>query len=159
MSELSEQSELNIQARSAVEKLLKAEENQLYAELGIRSQAIAKDLAVSSVFEPKVVYEEAEMGLMDDLQEFGTRIFRRLEQEMYSLFCKSTIEDEGDRKKLANAFNVGENEVAAVMAVLLVTHFGLAPAVAPVIAVLVIKRFFYPVYEEFCVFWGEKLSE
>ncbi|WP_135611482.1 hypothetical protein [Methanococcoides sp. AM1] len=159
MSEMSEQSELNIEARLAVEKLLKADENQLYVELGIRSQAIAKDFAVSSAFEPEVVYEEAEMGFIDDLKEFGKRIYRRLEQEMYNLFCKSTAEDEEDLKKFANAFNIGETEVAAVMTALLVTQFGMAPAVAPVIAALVIKRFFDPVYEEFCIFWGEKISE
>lgn len=159
MPELNKQSELNIQAKLAVEDLLRADEEQLYELIGIRSRAISEDLSLNGTFKPSVQYKGSEMGPLDDLQIFGKRMFMRLEKEMYNLFCGSSVEDDEARNKLADAFNVGPTEVAAVMAILLVTHVGLSPAIAPVIAALAVKRFLEPVYEEFCLIWGERLSE
>ncbi len=159
MPELNEQSELNKQVKSAVEDLLKADEDRLYEMIGIRSLAISEDLSLNSTFKPTVQYKAAEMGPLDDLLKIGKRMFMRLEREMYNLFCGSSVEDDEARDKLAAAFNVGATEVAAVMAILLVTHVGLSPAVAPVIAALVVKRCLKPMYGEFCLIWGERLPE
>jgi hypothetical protein len=151
--------ELSEQARSAVEKLLNTEESQLYEELGIRSQAIAKNPALSSAFEPEVVYEGAYMGPLDYVRELGERIFKRLEFEMYGLFCGSAIEDEEARIELGKAFGIGQTEIALAMSALLITQLGLAPAIAAVMAALIIKHVFKPSYEEFCGLWGEKFPK
>lgn len=145
------------EAEPAVSKLLKADEDQLYEQLGIRAKAVAADPTVGSSFDPSVTYDQAEMGLKEDVREFGQRLFRRWEVEAYKLICGSDYEDQQDRKELVNSFGVSDVAVAAALSALLVTHLGLVPALAAVIAALVVKHFFRPAYEEFCQVWNKKL--
>src|SRR5690348_11682308 len=100
------------QAEPAVAKLLKADEDQLYEQLGIRAKAIAEDPSKGSSFEPLVTYDQAEMGLKEDVREFGQRLFRRWEVEAYKLICGSDYEDQQDRKELVNSFGVSDVAVA-----------------------------------------------
>lgn len=151
-------SDLMKQAEPAVKKLLKSDEEQLYEKLGIRAKAIAQDPAKSSSFEPQVTYDSAQMGLKEDVMEFGQRLFNRWNVESYKLICGSDTEDLKDRKDLMKAFNSNDEVmIAASLSALLVTNLGLAPAIAAVVAVLVIKRFFRPAYEEFCLLWNKNL--
>jgi len=152
-------SKLSIQAESAAEKLLMADENQLYEQLGMRAKAIAEDPTLCGSFEPEVTYEKAQMGLMDDVREFGKRLFMRWNAEAHKLLCGSDPDEQGDREKLAKAVGLGEISVAGTLAALLVTHLGLAPAIAAVVSALAVKRFFRPAYEEFCQTWKKSLSE
>jgi hypothetical protein len=150
--------ELSKQAEPAMKKLLKADETQLYEQLGIRARAIGQDPAKSASFEPEVTYDQAQMGLKEDVKDFGQRLFKRWNAEAYKLFCSTEVEDKQFRTEMTNAFGVGDTAVAAVLASLLVTHLGIAPAIAAVVAALIIKRFFRPVYEEFCVAWKKSLA-
>ena len=152
-------SDLIKQAESAAEKLLKADENQLYEQLGIRAKAIAEDPMKGSSFEPQVTYDQAQMGLKEDVLNFGKRLFRRWNVQAYGLICGSDAEDEKDRGALVSVFGISDVAVAAALSGLLVTHLGLAPALAAVIAALAIKRFFRPAYEEFCELWKKNLPE
>jgi len=152
-------SDLSKQAEPAVEKLLKSEENQLYEQLGIRAKAIASDLTKGSSFEPQVIYVQAQMGLKEDVLEFGRRLFTRWNVESYKLICGSDLQDQIDRKDFANAFKVNDVTVAATLSALLVSQLGLVPALAAVIATLAIKRYFRPGYEEFCQVWKNNLSQ
>ncbi len=67
-------------------------------------------------------------------------------------------EDDEDRADLLAAMRVSDAAVAAVLAGLIVTNLGAAPAVASVIAAIVVKRFFRPAYQEFCESWKETLG-
>lgn len=151
-------SDLTKQAHSAVEMLLKADEDQLFEQIGIRAKAIAEDPLKGSSFEPQVTYNQAQMGAKEDVLEFGKRLFFRWNQEAYRLICGSEPADEQDRKDLIDAFGVSDVAVAAALSTLLVTHLGLAPAIAAVVASLIIKRFFRPVHENFCQLWKKNLS-
>ena len=151
--------ELTKQAESAVANLLESDEDQLYEQLGIVAQAMGSNPSVSASFQPEVTYTEAAMGPMDDVRELGKRIFRRWNKEAHKLVCGSEDIDEKDRDKLRQAFGFGEVTVAGVLTGLLVTQFGLAPAIAAVLAALIAKRFFRPAYDEFCEFWKEKLPQ
>jgi len=152
--------EISKMAESVIEDLLEAEEHQLYEQLGLRIKGIEEDLTKCSSFEPNVVYDEAHMGLKKDLRELGRRLFRRWNIEAYKFICGSDPNDKEDREELAKAFKVKDpyTTVAAVLSALLVTKFGLAPAISVVIAALAIKRFFRPAYEEFCKYWREKID-
>jgi hypothetical protein len=151
--------DINKQAELAVEKLLQAEEDQLYEQLGIRAKAMAEDPRTGSFFEPSVTYDQAKMGLKEDVLEFGKRLFNRWTVEAHKLICGSDPEDQKDREDLVNAFNVTPEKITAVLAVLLVTHLGLSPAIAIIVAALVIKRFFRPAYNEFCQLWEKNLPD
>ena len=151
--------ELKRQAESAVSSLLESDEDQLLEQLGIRTKAIQADPAVSGSFQPDVAYEATTMGVMDDVKELGRRIFKRWNREAFKLVCGGEDLDKKDREELANAFGLGDAAVAGMIASLLVSSFGVAPAIATVVAALVIKRFFRPAYDEFCELWKEKLPE
>jgi hypothetical protein len=147
----------SIPSEQSMNRLLQATEEQLYEQLGIRARAIAANPAVAGSFEPDVTYDGATMGALDDVREYGRRLFRRWNREAYKLACSA--DDSTDRKKLLDAFGGGEATVAAVLSGLLVAHLGLAPALAGILAALVLKHFFRPAYEEFCGLWLEKLPK
>jgi hypothetical protein len=142
------------QARSAVTDLLEADEDQLYEQLGIRAQALASAPQLAGDFAPPVTYDQVAMGPLDAVRDFGKRLFNRWNREAYNLVC---ADDDADRTELLNAIGVGEAAAAAALAGFIVTNLGIAPAVAAVIAAIVVKRFFRPAYDEFCEVWKEKL--
>lgn len=147
------------QAESAVKNLLQADEGQLYEQLGIRAKALAEDPTQGSSFEPQVTYDVAQMGLKEDVREFGQRLFHRWNVETYKLICGSDPKDKEDREDLMNAFGVDDGAVAAALTALLITNLGLTPALAVVIAAITVKRFFRPAYQEFCRIWEKNLQQ
>jgi hypothetical protein len=149
---------LSTEAELAVALLMESDVPQLYEELGIRTAAIEQEPALAGSFAPTVIYDAVAMGPLDGVRELGRRIFARWESSAYTLVCGTAANDEEDRKSLAGAFGVNSTTVAAFMAALLVSHFGLAPAIAAVIATIVVKRFFRPAFEEFCTVWGERIQ-
>ena len=151
-------STLSAAAQPAIEQLLESDEDQLLEELGLRATALQTSPELAGRFTPDIAYDGTQMGALDTLRELGGRIFRRWEKESYGLVCGATDEDSTDRAKLAGAFGVGGAAVAALITAQLVTAFGLAPAIAAVIAALIIKRFMRPAYEEFCVVWGNRVE-
>ncbi len=151
--------ELTKQAEPAVTKLLKAEDDQLYEQLGIRARGMAIDPATAGSFDSSVTYDAAQMGLKDDVREFGKRLFRRWNKEAHQLVCGGGEGESKDRDDLLKAFGVSESMVAATMAALLVSSLGVAPAIAAVIAALAVRRFFKPGYEEFCAVWAKHVEE
>jgi hypothetical protein len=159
LKEKKRMSELFTQAESAAKMLLKADEDQLYEQLGIRTKAIEKDPATAGYFSPNVVYDQAEMGLKEDVRELGEQVFRRWNAETYKLVCGSEYIDKKNRAEIAKAFGIGDVEVAAALSALLITSFGVAPAISAIIAALIVKRFFRPGYEEFCQVWQKHIAE
>ena len=146
------------QTEPIVAELLRAEEDQLYSQLGIRAKALAVDPSIGGSFDPDVTYDEAEMGVLDDVREFGKRLFRRWNRELNELICGSDPDGREERMQLARALGIGDTAAAAYISVLLVTSFGLAPALAAVAAAIIIKRFFRPALEEFCSAWQARLD-
>jgi hypothetical protein len=147
------------QAEPAVEKLLRADQEQLFEQLGMRAKAIAEDPTKGSSFEPQITYDQAEMGPKEDVREFGRRLFGRWNVEVHRVICGSDPEDQKAREDLVNAFGISDVAVAAALSALLVTYLGLAPAIAAVVAALVSKRFFRPAHEEFCQVWKKNLLQ
>ena len=141
----------------AVDELLLENEDELFEQLGRRVQAIEGPSALGDQFDSEVSFDPSGAG--EALRQLGARIYQRWEREAFGLVCGTGSGDEGDRKELSEAFGVGGTAVAAMITAGLASTFGLAPAIAAVIAAIVVKRFLRPAYEEFCVVWGERLAQ
>lgn len=148
----------NPQAEAAIEKLLAASEGDLYETLGIRARALASSPELAGSFDPQVTYSVHEMGALDDVRAFGRRLFARWSKEAHKLVCGTDPEDAGDRKKLEEALGMGNVTFAGLLATLLTAHFGLAPALAAVVAAIVLRVFFRPTLEEICASWHASLA-
>jgi len=146
-------------AEPVVAKLLNLSEDELYERLGETARAIAADPSKAGLFEPIVIYNEPELEFVEDVRDFGRRLFRRWNVETYKFICGDNIDDMVDRQELINAFDLSDLAVAAALASLLVTHVGLSPALAVVVASLVIKRFSSPGHDQFCRVWKNKMSK
>jgi hypothetical protein len=145
------------QAQS-IEKALQSSEAEILETLGARSIAIWEKPEVAGSYEPVVPVAQIE-AVGETLQELGRRIVRRLSRELYKLLCGTDPEDSSDRKKLADVLGLGEAAVAGALTGILVTGFGVAPAIATLVAVLIAKRIIAPTLDEFCKFWGEQLPQ
>ncbi len=144
------------QARPAVQKLAQSETDQLYEELGIRLKAMQQDAGIAGSFDPTVTYNAAAMGIMDDVRAFGQKFFEKASREAYNLVCGGGLTPE-EQKKFNEALG-NKVDFASWFAALLVGHLAMAPAVAAVVAVLVLKLFFRPAHSALCEVWATKLK-
>jgi hypothetical protein len=151
--------ELDELALPAAKQLLQSDEDQLYEELGIRQKAILRDPGLAGSFSPEASYNAVLMGPMDDLRNFGKLFFSRLNRDCYDLICGGQQADAKEREKVAKAFGLGKTEVAAAIAGVIVAHFAIAPAIAAVVAALVVKLFFRNAQEAMCQVWKQKLPQ
>lgn len=149
--------DLQKQAESAMQSLLQSDEDQLLEQLGMRTQAITQDITKAGSFEPQVVYDAAEMGPKDALQALGRRLFRRWNKEAYKLLCGNDTDDKEQRTELTKALGIGDVAVAAALTSALV-YIGAAPAIAAIVAAIIVKKFFAPALDEFCEIWKENLD-
>ena len=145
-------------AAPAMKKLLKSDEDQLFEQLGMRMKTMTLNPSSAGTFDMKVKYDGATMGLKEDIQELGRKIFKRWNAETHDLVCGKDAADSEDRGKLLEALGLGPEAVAAFIAGLLITNFALAPALAAVIAAIIIKRYFSPAFQEFCSAWTNGLK-
>jgi hypothetical protein len=147
------------QAESAVEMLMTYDEDRLYSELGMRLRTVRRDPTKSAQFDlvPDTPLEE--LGVADDLRAFGRKFFDRVSTQAYALVCGSDSEQTEERGKLLQAFGIGRDAVAPALSVLLVGHLGLAPAIAAVVATLIVRLFFRPAHEAMCEVWQGRLPQ
>jgi hypothetical protein len=147
---------LGDEVEPAVDELLLENEDELLEQLGRRAHAIEGPAALDDQFDFDVSFDLS--GARDAFRQLGARIYQRWEREAFGLVCGAGS-DGADREKLADAFGVGGTAVAAMITAGLASAFGLAPAIAAVIAAIVVKRFLQPAYEEFCVVWADRLGQ
>jgi len=145
-------------ALPAIESLKGKTEDQLYAQLGMRDKAIEKDPSKGESYNPTVIFDGTTMGLKDDIVDFGKQLFKTYQLQAYNLACGADKSNDSDRKDLMNAFGLGDATFAAAIATVLVAQVGIAPAIASVVGVLVIKLFFRPTYEQFCKAWSKSVK-
>jgi hypothetical protein len=142
-------------SRADIDHLFDSGEDQLFEELGIRLQAITEDPAVAGTFTPDVTYDVTTMGPLDTIRSVGKRLFARWEREAYSFVCG---EHDADRETLVKALSIDAKTAGAVLAGMLVANLGIAPALAAVVATILMKRFFAPTVQELCSIWKERLQ-
>ncbi len=140
-----------------MEKLLQADPDQLYVELGMRQKAILADPTQAGVYNPPE-YESADFSApLGIVKEFGQNLFNRLSKSMYQLACGDDADNKDERKKLEDAFGLGPAVFATTLATVLVSSFAIAPAIAGVVAALAVKLFGQTVYPAMCDTWKKNL--
>jgi hypothetical protein len=144
-------------ARPAANELASLSEDQLYTELGLRLQSIARAPDGSDQFNMIPGQPIESFGARDELKKFGQKFFARWNKQAFNLICGSSNEDAAAREQVANAFGLGKEAVVAAIAAALTAYIGLAAALAAVVASLVVRLFFKPGYEATCDYWKEKL--
>ena len=143
-----------------VAQVNEVDENKLEAYLGLYIEQEGEDwLKDDSV-------DEIDSDMMEvstkskALIEFGKRFASKFNLEAYDLLCGNPFEDDGESmQKLENALEKGTNQAAGVLAPVLIAQLGLAPAVAAIIATLIVKKLAKVTGETICEMWQESFKE
>lgn len=135
----------------------KENEAALETQLGMRLAAASVEPR-GAALDANFAVDAATLGVEDDFQDLGRRLYVRLSKEMHQLLCGDASADAADRDKIKNAIGIGDGLVA-VLTGILVSSFGLMPAIGAIIAALLAKRIFVPAGHEVCAFWATKLPK
>ena len=147
------------QLNPILEKLLDADDLTLIEKLGLRGKAVQIGTPDAVRYDPVLVHDAGVMGPLDDLRELGRRLLARWSRELFKVMCGDAQADQKDRESLLKSIGLGDIAVASAITAVLVSSFAVAPAVATVIAALVVKRIIGPAGEEACKVWAEKLPK
>jgi len=140
-----------------ISELLQSDEDQLLEQLGMRSAVVSRDVTRSADFQLSVKAADiAAMGIKDDMKVVGGKIVRRWNRSAYELACGTDPDDSRSREDLQKALGIGEGAAIAALTAGLI-GIGLMAALAPLIATIIVKKFFNPAYGEFCGYWKQKL--
>lgn len=148
-------SQLEQAAAPVVADLSQLEDDQLYQQLALRVRTLEDDYQRAGELQLDVSYQPDLMGPLDDLADFGRRFFERFNRDAYNLVCSA--DDAAERQKVRQAFGLGREAVGGAIVALLITHLALAPAVATVVAALIVRLFLENSYEAMCSVWGDRL--
>jgi hypothetical protein len=148
--------ELTVKAQKATDQLVETDLDYLFDRLGTTLRVVSIKPELSGDFELDVSSDVEALGPLDGIADFGRRYFLKVEVQVHRLICSA--DEKQDRQKLAHAFGLGREAVAATIAALLVSSLGFAPAVAAVLAAISIKVFFEPAQETMCEQWDERLK-
>jgi hypothetical protein len=149
--------DLATQAAPAVQSLLGESEDELYLKLAQRMRAMQRNPAVAGSFDPQLPQLES-LGALEDLRTFGASFFARASRDAYQLVCGDAAEDSEERQRIISAFNIGKDAVAGALAAGLIAYLGFAPAIAAVVAALVIRLFYDNAHAATCDLWKTKVE-
>ena len=142
---------------TVIQGLVGSDEDQLLAQLGMRALAATGDLSQSAHFAPDLRgVAPDKMGAQEELKKLGKRILKRWNESAYQLACGNDPEDDKARSDVRSALGLGKAAAIGALATGLI-GLGLMPALAPVLAAILVNKFFDPAYGEFCAYWKEKL--
>ncbi|MBW4640393.1 MAG: hypothetical protein KME05_19620 [Gloeocapsa sp. UFS-A4-WI-NPMV-4B04] len=143
------------------EKLVELDDNQLMLHLGMSTQGISKDLEgqtrSASIDSIDLSLYEITRSNQDTLH-FGQRLFKRLNASSYELLCKDPFDDGETLQKLNEALKDSIAKAAGFLAPVLVANLGLAPAIAAIIAALIVKTISKAFADEICATWKQSLD-
>lgn len=143
------------------EKLATFDDNQLFLHLGMSSESASESLEQptrsASIDSIDLNTYEITRGNVE-LVNFGQRLFKRLNKASYELLCKDQFDDGETLKKLNEALKDSTAKAAGVLAPVLVANLGLTPAIAAIIAALVVKTLSKAIADEICSTWKNSLE-
>jgi len=96
---------------------------------------------------------------MDALKDFGRSFFNRFSKDAYALICGADQANTDERRKLMDASGLGPAAFASALTLALMSWFGWAPAIATVVAALIMRLFFKNAYDSMCDTWKARLPK
>jgi hypothetical protein len=133
------------------------DEAALIELLGMRAKAINHDPSIAGDLSPDIQHDAKYLGPLDDIKSLGLRILARWNKELFKIVCGGSTDDSDDRSKILNALTLSEGAaIAALIPVL--TGLGLAPALAAVLAAIIVKRFLGSAMETVCEAWAKQVG-
>ncbi|WP_333219354.1 hypothetical protein [Microcoleus sp. Pol12A5] len=150
-----------------VESLWELDEDQLEAQIGSHVQAIGDDIAGRGArgldpasLESIDVNVAARSSIEPRFLEAGKQLFDRVNPLTYELMCKPLGgEDPETQKILDETVNQNYTKAAGMLAPVLVSGVGLAPAVATLVATLIIKKVSKYIATGICETWEKNLPK
>jgi glycosyltransferase A (GT-A) superfamily protein (DUF2064 family) len=149
-----------------VESLWELDEDQLQAQIGSRVQAIGDDVAGRGArgvdlasLESIDVNVAARASIDQTFLDAGRQLFDRVNPLVYELMCKPLGDDAETRKILDETINQNYTKAAGMLAPVLVSGVGLAPAVATLLATLIIKKIAKTGANAICETWEKSLAK
>lgn len=136
-----------------IPQLLELDEESLEEQLGLQVQGTAKGLTLDSID----INAAARAPISPEVLAAGQQLLKRLNSGLYDLMCNPLGSDSETEKVLDEVINQNYVKAAGMLAPLLVSGLGLAPAIATLIATLVVKKIAKAGSEEICKSWKASL--
>ena len=146
------------EARAAVAQLADTDEDDLYRLLALRVRTIERDPTVAGQFAPTTL-APTELGIaVPDLAALGRKLFGNIARAGQSLICGSDSDAGFHLQRLLSGINMDITTVTAGVATLLIGQLAIAPAVAGVVASIVVGKVAPNSVEALCKAWSAKLG-
>lgn len=150
------------EANELAQQIYDLDEDVLVAKLGTLSEEMGGDLTGQSA--PRGVSVDSidlEVGTRGIIPpgaiQIGQKVFNQVNAEAYKILC-TPLGDESTREALDKALEENYTKAAGMLAPVLVSNLGLAPAVAAIIAALIIKRISKDISGGICSTWEKSLN-
>jgi hypothetical protein len=150
-----------------VDSLWELDEEQLEAQIGSHALAIGDDVAgrgtrgIDPASLDSIDAGVATKGAIDPrFLEAGKQLFDRVNPLAYELMCKPLGgEDLETQKILDEAISQNYTKAAGMLAPVLISGLGLAPAVATLLAALIVKKIANYTATGICETWEKSLAK
>jgi hypothetical protein len=140
---------------SSLDNLAGKRSADLYAALAFRVSQASSESSEIARFDAPLNVDSLDRA--NATVELGYRIFQRWNRALHGFVCGSDDQDKDIRDRLLRAIT-GKDGAVALIAGLLVSYFGASPAIAAIVAALLIQIIGKPAREEICSTWKEKLK-
>jgi hypothetical protein len=152
------------EVEAMVASLWNLDDDVLEAQLGARAEAIGDDVAGGvargvdlTSWESIDVNVAARASIDQRFLDAGRQLVDRVNPLVYQLMCKPLGDDAETQKILDETINQNYTKAAGMLAPVLVSGVGLAPAVATLLATLIIKKVSKYVATGICETWEKSL--
>jgi hypothetical protein len=154
------------EVEAIVASLWELDDDVLEAQLGSRAQAIEDDVARRGArgvdpasLESIDVNVAARAAIDPRFLDAGRQLVDRVNPLVYQLMCKPLGDDAETQKILDETINQNYTKAAGMLAPVLVSGVGLAPAVATLLATLIIKKIAKTGANAICETWEKSLAK
>lgn len=134
------------------------DEEGLYRLLGARLQMLERDPSIAGDFAPATI-SPRDLGItVPDLLEFGRAAFVRIASLGRELVCGTEANQGFHLQRLLASLGTDTATVTAAVATLLIGQLAIAPAVAGVVATIIVGKVAPSSLAALCKAWGAKVD-